>query len=58
MYDETIRLCNGYRPDRRWIIAKVEDIYIAVYQNEIPEGYQKGDKEFAIELGAIIEKNF
>ncbi|WP_282638118.1 hypothetical protein [Sphingobacterium thalpophilum] len=53
-----IMLAVGYSPKRKTAIVELKDIYICQFINEIPEGFQKGDECFVLELGKVLEKNF
>lgn len=48
-----IVLAVGYRKDRKTAVVEIKDIYICEFQNDIPEGFEKGDECFVIELGKI-----
>lgn len=51
-----IRLCVGYHRDREEAILKIKNIYLAKFVRKIPEGFQKGDTSFVIELGELVTK--
>lgn len=48
-----IILAVGYNKNRKTALVEVKDIYICEFQNEIPEGFEKGDECFVIELGNV-----
>lgn len=57
-YDEIkpikeITLAVGYRKDRKTAVVEVKDLYICVFEKEIPPGFEKGDECFVIELGKV-----
>jgi|GEM_PF-1257102 hypothetical protein len=63
IYDEKkkidkIILAVGYRKDRKVAVVEVKGIFIDKFLNFIPEGMQKGDECFTIELGEVLETNF
>lgn len=52
-----IQIAVGYRKNRKSALIKVEDIYICQFMKDIPEGFERGDECFVIELGEIISTN-
>jgi hypothetical protein len=48
----------GYVSTRKLMTVEVKSINIDRFLNFIPEGFQRGDEVFTIELGKIIDKNF
>lgn len=55
---DKIYLAVGYSKDRKKALIEAKDIYVCTFINDIPEGFQKGDECFVIELGKVLEKNF
>lgn len=53
-----ITLAVGYRKDRKTALVEVKGIYIDRFEDFVPEGLNKGDECFTIELGKVLEKNF
>lgn len=53
-----IILAVGYSKNRKTMRVQLKDLYIVEFWNDIPEGFQKGDECFVLELGEIIETNF
>jgi len=53
-----IILAVGYRKDRKTALIEVKGIFIDRFENFVPEGLQKGDECFTIELGKVLETNF
>ncbi len=63
VYDEMkpidkITIAVGYNKSRKTAVIKVKDLYICKFMNEIPEGFEKGDECFVIEIDKVLEKNF
>lgn len=50
-----IKLAVGYAKDRKWAIVEVKGIFIDTFEIYIPEGFEKGDRCFTIELGKVLE---
>lgn len=55
---DKILFAVGYRKDRKTALIEVKGIFIDRFTNFIPEGMEKGDECFTIELGKVLEKNF
>ncbi|QQT43380.1 Uncharacterised protein [Sphingobacterium multivorum] len=53
-----IILAVGYSANRKTMRIQLKDIYIVEFWNDIPEGFQKGDECFVLELGEVLETNF
>lgn len=53
-----IILAVGYRKDRKTALVEVKGIFIDRFEDFIPEGLNKGDECFTIELGKVLEKNY
>ncbi|HSO88322.1 MAG TPA: hypothetical protein VLQ91_17340, partial [Draconibacterium sp.] len=51
-----IRFCVGYHKDREESVVEIKDIYICEFVKNIPEGFEKGDTSFVIELGRIVSR--
>lgn len=48
-----ILLAVGYRKNRKTALVEVRDLYICQFINDIPEGFQKSDECFVIEIGKV-----
>lgn len=55
---DKIILAVGYSPTRKTAVVELKDIYICEFMNDIPEGFEKGDECFILELGKVLERNF
>ncbi|TDS14706.1 ASCH domain-containing protein [Sphingobacterium paludis] len=55
---DKIILAVGYHKSRKTAVVELKDIYIVEFQNVIPEGFEKGDECFVLELGKVLERNF
>lgn len=55
---DKIILAVGYHKTRKTALIELKDIYIVEFQHEIPEGFEKGDECFVLELGKVLERNF
>ena len=49
-----VRLCVGYHKNREEAIVEIKSINFFEFINDIPDGFERGDKSLVIELGKII----
>lgn len=54
---DAVKLYLGNEKNSKYAIVQISGIYINQYFDEIPKGMNKGDMEFEIELGKILETN-
>jgi hypothetical protein len=52
---KSICFAVGYAKDRETAIVAVKGIFIDTFENIIPEGFNKGDQCFTIELGKVLK---
>ncbi|WP_276359905.1 hypothetical protein [Daejeonella sp. H1SJ63] len=45
----------GYAKDRPLALVEVKGIFIDTFEDHIPEGFNKGDQCFTIELGKVLK---
>ena len=51
-----VRLCVGYHKDREEALVEIKNIGFYEFINDIPDGFEKGDKSLVIELGEVVSK--
>lgn len=51
-----IRLCVGYHRDREEALVEIKNLDLYKFIYNIPDGFEKGDESFVIDLGKVISK--